>query len=78
MQKGNLIVFSGPSGCGKSTVVTELCRRNKEMIPSISATTRSPRGSEQHEKEYFFLKREEFQAEIAEDAFLEHAEVFGN
>ncbi len=78
MQQGKLIVFSGPSGCGKSTVVAELCRKNAQMMPSISATTRAPRGNEQHGKEYFFLKRKEFEAEIADDAFLEYAEVFGN
>lgn len=78
MQQGKLIVFSGPSGCGKSTVVAELCKKNPQMLPSISATTRAPRGAEEHGKEYFFLSREEFEAEIADDAFLEYAEVFGN
>ena len=52
------------------------------MVPglnfSISYTTRSPRGSEQNGKEYFFVSREEFEAMIAADEFLEHAIVFGN
>ena len=77
MHKGKLIVFSGPSGCGKSTVVAELCRRNKQMIASISATTREPRGTEEHGKEYFFISRDKFESEIEKDYFLEHAEVFG-
>ena len=46
------------------------------MIPSVSATTRAPRGTEKHGAEYFFLSKGEFEAEIAEDAFLEHAKVF--
>ena len=45
---------------------------------SISYTTRQPRGSEQNGREYFFVTREEFEKMIAEDQFLEYAEVFGN
>jgi guanylate kinase len=45
---------------------------------SISYTTRPPRGSEQNGKEYFFVTKEEFEAMIAADEFLEHANVFGN
>jgi len=52
------------------------------MVPnldfSISYTTRPPRGSEQNGREYYFVTRPEFERMIAEDQFLEHAEVFGN
>lgn len=43
---------------------------------SISATSRPPRGTEQHGVEYFFLSPEEFRQKIQEDAFLEYEEVY--
>jgi guanylate kinase len=43
---------------------------------SVSYTTRPPRGSEQDGREYHFISREEFEAMIARDAFLEYAQVF--
>ena len=43
---------------------------------SVSATSRAPRGSEQHGKEYYFLTEEEFRTRIAADEFLEYEEVY--
>jgi len=71
-------IVSAPSGSGKSTLVNELFKMVRNLDFSISYTTRPPRGSEQNGKEYFFVSREEFEAMIAADEFLEHAEVFGN
>ena len=71
-------IVSAPSGSGKSTLVNELFKMVRHLDFSISYTTRPPRGSEQNGKEYFFVSREEFEAMIAADEFLEHAEVFGN
>ncbi len=71
-------IISAPSGSGKSTLVNELFKMVRHLDFSISYTTRPPRGSEQNGKEYFFVSREEFEAMIAADEFLEHAEVFGN
>src|SRR5450759_2929075 len=71
-------IVSAPSGSGKSTLVNELFKMVRHLDFSISYTTRAPRGSEQNGKEYFFVSREEFEAMIAADEFLEHAEVFGN
>jgi guanylate kinase len=78
MQKGRLFVVSGPSGAGKGTLVKELMRRYPHLRLSISATTRKPRPGEQEGREYFFLSEEEFQRCVAEGAFLEWAEVYGN
>ena len=71
-------IVSAPSGSGKSTLVNELFKVAKGLDFSISYTTRPPRGSEQNGKEYFFVSKEEFEAMIAADEFLEHASVFGN
>jgi guanylate kinase len=71
-------IVSAPSGSGKSTLVNELFKVVKGLDFSISYTTRPPRGSEQNGKEYFFVSKEEFEAMIAADEFLEYANVFGN
>ena len=46
------------------------------LVFSISATSRPPRGTEQHGVEYFFLCPEEFKAKIEADEFLEDEEVY--
>lgn len=74
----NVFIISAPSGSGKSTLVHELRIRVAGIDFSISYTTRSPRGSEQSGREYFFVTRPEFEAMILNHEFLEHAEVFGN
>lgn len=73
-----LFIISAPSGSGKSTLVKELFDRVGGLRFSISYTTRAPRGSEQDGREYHFVTRAQFDAMVAEGAFLEHAEVFGN
>ena len=71
-------IISAPSGSGKSTLVNELRKTVSDLDFSVSYTTRPPRGSEHDGHEYFFISREEFERLLAEDAFLEHADVFGN
>ncbi len=71
-------IVSAPSGSGKSTLVSELFKVVKNLDFSISYTTRPARGSEQNGKEYFFVTKDQFEAMIAADEFLEHANVFGN
>jgi guanylate kinase len=71
-------IVSAPSGSGKSTLVNELFKMVSGLDFSISYTTRPPRGSEQNGKEYFFVSKQEFEAMIAADEFLEYANVFGN
>jgi len=71
-------IVSAPSGSGKSTLVNELLKVVSRLDFSISYTARPPRGSEQNGKEYYFVSKEEFEAMIAADEFLEYASVFGN
>ncbi len=75
---GILFIISAPSGSGKSTLVSELRKQVIGVDFSISWTTRPPRGSEEHGREYYFTSRDDFERMIAEGKFLEHAEVFGN
>ena len=75
---GKLIIFSAPSGSGKSTIINYLLEEHPELklAFSISATSRPPRGKEQHGVEYFFLSPEEFRQRIDKDEFLEYEEVY--
>ena len=76
--EGTLFVVAAPSGAGKSTLVNALLERESAISLSVSHTTRTPRPGEQYGKQYYFVDRAEFEREIAEGAFLEHAEVHGN
>ena len=78
MKKGLLIVISGASGTGKGTVCKELLARERGVAFSVSATSRAPREGEQDGREYYFRTRAEFEVMIAEGAFLEYADVYGN
>ncbi len=78
MKKGLLIVISGASGTGKGTVCKELLARERGVAFSVSATSRASREGEQDGREYYFRTRAEFEAMIAEGAFLEYADVYGN
>lgn len=71
-----VIIFSAPSGAGKSTVVNHLLDIHPELEFSISATSRAPRGQEQHGVEYYFYSAEEFRQMISEDKFVEYEEVY--
>jgi guanylate kinase len=72
-----VFIISAPSGSGKSTLVNEIRISVPKLEFSVSYTTRKPRGSEQNGREYYYIEREEFEAMIRQDAFLEHAVVFG-
>ena len=73
---GKLVIFSAPSGAGKSTIVNYLLSQNLNLQFSISATSRLPRGTEQHGVEYYFLSSDEFRQKIANEEFLEFEEVY--
>ena len=72
---GNLFVVAAPSGAGKSSLVKALMQLDARVQPSISHTTRKPRGQEKDGREYFFVSDGAFQGLIDEDSFLEWASV---
>lgn len=73
-----IFIVSAPSGSGKSTLVSRLLSSDAGLMFSVSYTTRPPRGHEVDGLSYHFVSREDFQAMIARNEFLEWAEVFGN
>ena len=74
----NVFIISAPSGSGKSTLVSRLLASHRDLLFSVSYTTRKPRGNEVPGESYVFIARHEFEQRIARDEFLEYAEVFGN
>jgi len=74
---GNLFVVAAPSGSGKSSLVKALMEVDAGVQPSISHTTRAPRGQEKHGREYYFIDNAEFDTKIAAGDFLEWAHVHG-
>jgi guanylate kinase len=73
-----LLVVAGPSGVGKGTIVRELKARFPELWESVSFTTRPPRPTEVDGVDYRFVTRDDFEALIDADGFLEWFEVFGD
>lgn len=76
-KKGLLAVISGPSGVGKSTVVRRLIKIGHKLKLSISASTRKPRPTEEHGKDYYFISDQDFNAKVKRGEFLEFANVHG-
>ncbi|MBF0383366.1 MAG: guanylate kinase [Magnetococcales bacterium] len=77
-RRGFVLILSAPSGAGKSTLARYLVENCKDIINSVSTTTREPRPGENHGEHYYFIAKELFQKEIKNRSFLEWAEVFGN
>ena len=70
------MVLTGPSGAGKGTLLKWL----EEHFPnkfgfSVSYTTRPPREGERDGVHYNFVTRQQFEAMIAQDEFIEHCQV---
>ena len=75
---GNIYIIAAPSGTGKSTLLTRLVAEDRNLVFSISHTTRQPRSGEVDGKDYFFVTDREFGALVKAGAFLEWAEVHGH
>ena len=74
--EGKLIIFSAPSGSGKSSIIQYILQHELPMQFSVSATSRAPRGTEQHGVDYHFFSPNEFRAHIDAGNFLEYEEVY--
>ena len=78
VRKGMLLVISGPSGTGKGTLIKRLMEEDDSLVFSVSATTRAPRPGEIDGVHYHFVTNEQYDALVAENAFVEYANVHGN
>jgi len=74
---GSLIVISGPSGVGKDTICKEVLNRNKNLVLSVSMTSREKRIGETEGKDYYFVSREEFEKRVKNNELLEYASYTG-
>ena len=76
-----LIIISAPSGTGKSTACHKLREKRKDLVASISSTTRQPRPGEKPGRDYYFIGQDEFKRKIQAHDFLEwaivHDEYYG-
>lgn len=78
MTTGNLFIIAAPSGAGKSSLVNALLAEDKDILLSVSWTTRPPRPGESDGREYHFTSPSEFLSRKQQGEFLESAEVHGN
>jgi guanylate kinase len=76
--RGTPFVVAAPSGTGKTTVCLALRERDRQLLLSVSHTTRKPRAGERDGVDYHFVSEPEFQRLIAQRAFLECAIYNGN
>ena len=76
-RKGKLFVISASSGTGKTTLAHELLKQDKNLVQSVSYTTRKPRRNERQGIDYTFVKSSEFFRVRKAHGFLEWANVFG-
>jgi guanylate kinase len=78
IDRGNIFVVAAPSGAGKTSLVNALIEKTASAHLSVSHTTRAPRPGEVNGAHYHFVDRPGFTQMVAENQFLEHADVFGN
>lgn len=75
---GQLFIVSAPSGAGKTSLVKALIEQDPALTVTVSHTTRAMRPGEEDGVNYHFVSVEDFQALVAADGFIEHAQVFSN
>jgi guanylate kinase len=75
---GNIIIISAPSGAGKTTICNAVVRSSRNVLYSVSYTTRRPRKDEINDREYFFVSKIEFKKMVKERKFAEWARVHGS
>lgn len=77
-RRGLMLVLSSPSGAGKTTISRRLLEAERNVVMSVSATTRPRRPGEVDGRDYFFVDPTEFNLMVNRGELLEHAKVFGN
>ena len=77
MKQGTLFIVTAPSGAGKTSLVNELLHQIKNLLVSVSHTTRPIRPGETNGKNYHFVDERRFLSMISNGDFLETADVYG-
>jgi guanylate kinase len=77
-RRGLMLVLSSPSGAGKTTLSRKLLEEDKNVMLSVSVTTRKMRPGEKDGRDYHFIDRRKFDALVEKNELLEWAEVFDN
>ena len=77
-KRGHLFIISAPSGAGKTTLVKAVLQQFRDVLYSISYTTRKPRAEERDGIDYHFISKQDFKKGIHEGRWAEWAEVYGN
>ena len=72
-----MLVLSSPSGAGKTTLSRMLLEVDRDVMLSVSATTRPQRPGEVDGRHYHFVDRARFEEMVRKNELLEWAEVFG-
>lgn len=78
IDNANIYIVTAPSGAGKTSLVSRLINEVENLAVSVSHTTRPLRPGDVDGKDYHFVDRQVFEQMIANDLFLEYADVFGN
>lgn len=76
MQANKIIIITAPSGAGKTSITHYLLNKHSSLAFSVSATTRPPRGNEQHGIDYYFINTQSFQQHIHANDFIEWEMVY--
>ena len=77
MKQGTLFIVTAPSGAGKTSLVNELLHQIKNLLVSVSHTTRPIRPGETNGKNYHFIDEDRFLSMLSNGDFLETADVYG-
>ena len=75
-RRGLMYVLSSPSGAGKTTLCRRLMDEFKDIVFSVSYTTRPKRRGEEEGVDYHFVDDATFEKMVGNGEFAEWAEVF--
>ena len=69
-RRGLMLVLSSPSGAGKTTLSRKLLDEDKNVMLSVSVTTRKKRPGEKDGRDYHFIDRRQFDALVEKNELL--------
>jgi guanylate kinase len=78
LARGFILAVSAPSGTGKTSLCDKLAQEDRDVMRSVSVTTRKQRDGEVSGRDYTFVSVEEFKRLEEKNQLLETAQVFGN